>query len=184
MGIERRNKKEEKNLQLSINCSHFICSCWYFLFVLFCIHFFVVQCPCEYVPNIRSVCSFNHLLLHSCLSQRGFFFYYYLLLVEWWDAYFGRLHCAYSSETFFTYLWREFFFDRPCFYYYSSYMVMPWWFRMRKTDNAIILLHSVVSHTLKKKRRHRASFARVLRPFSIRFRCLWRSHVWQWTSHH
>lgn len=95
-------KKKRKNLQLAVNCSHFICSCWYFLFALFCLCFRSAMPPCEYVPDIRSVCSFEHLLLRLCLSQRLFFFF--LLLVEWWDAYFGNLHCGYPSKTFFTYL--------------------------------------------------------------------------------
>lgn len=89
------------------------------LFALFFFQFsfFVVQCPLWiYVPDIGSVCSFKHLLLHSCLSQRSFFFFFFnLLLVEWWDAYFGHLHCAYSSETFFTYLWRGDFFGATTF---------------------------------------------------------------------
>lgn len=137
--------------------------------------------PVNMSPDIGSVCSFKHLLLRLCLSQRAFFFFFSLLLVEWWDAYFGRLHCGYPSETLFTYLWREYSLNRPCFAYCFSSPL--WWFRMRKTDNAIIMLHSVVSHTMKKKRWHSVS-ARVLCPFSIRFQCLWRSHVWQWTSHH
>lgn len=150
----KEEKKEEKNLQLSVNCSHFICSRWYFLFVLFFFRysFFVVQCPCEYVPDVRSVCSFKHLLLHSCLSQRGFFF----IIICCWSS--GEMHilaCIVHIHQKHTSLIYDgnIFLDRPCFYYYySSYTVLPWWFRMRKTDNAIILLHSVVSHTLKKKK--------------------------------
>lgn len=182
MGIE---KKKRKNLQLAVNCSHFICSCWYFLFALFCLCFRSAMPPCEYVPDIRSVCSFEHLLLRLCLSQRLFFFLFVagrvVRCIFWqpalWIPIKNILHLFITGVFFWSTIVSLVTLAPP---------TMPWLFRMRKNDNAIMLLHSVVSHTAKKKKEERwhEVSARVLCPFSIRFPCLWRSHVWQWTSHH
>lgn len=178
-------KKKRKNLQLAVNCSHFICSCWYFLFALFCLCFRSAMPPCEYVPDIRSVCSFEHLLLRLCLSQRLFFFLFVagrvVRCIFWqpalWIPIKNILHLFITGVFFWSTIVSLVTLAPP---------TMPWLFRMRKNDNAIMLLHSVVSHTAKKKKEERwhEVSARVLCPFSIRFPCLWRSHVWQWTSHH
>lgn len=161
MGIERRKKKRKKICSFLLTAATLFvpvgifCLCFFFRY-----SFFVVQCPCEYVPDVRSVCSFKHLLLHSCLSQRGFFF----IIICCWSS--GEMHilaCIVHIHQKHTSLIYDgnIFLDRPCFYYYySSYTVLPWWFRMRKTDNAIILLHSVVSHTLKKKKKAAQSLLR------------------------
>lgn len=123
------------------------CLCFFFRY-----SFFVVQCPCEYVPDIRSVCSLIICYcIRVCLSEVSFF-----IIICCWSS--GEMHilaCIVHIHQKHTSLIYDgnIFLDRPCFYYYySSYTVLPWWFRMRKTDNAIILLHSVVSHTLKKKK--------------------------------